>query len=288
MTGLQNITKSIATAKKISGESELSELRAKLQSKYPNLTYADITELAKAVLTNEYCESCNGQYCEKSFDRYTVATYTVGNDTVNVRYGDCPLKKKMQAKRRRQAGQRYAQIPVRFRNITANDYRRHSGNAQAVEAAKKVLTDNIGIYIHGAPGVGKSMLASIVGSQALSAGLSVFFADVPTTLAAIKISFNDPTNTAAATVEKIIDNDLVILDDLGAERVTDWASEQIFRILNARYNNEVPTIITSNFDLQSLYTQLGGSYIASRICRRIFDTMTIVPIREEATNVVHI
>lgn len=288
MTGLQNITKSIAAEKKISGESELRELREKLQSKYPNLSYADITDLAKAILTNMYCESCNGQYCEKTFDEYTVATYTIDNDSIRVRYGSCPLKKKMQAKRRRQAGQRYAQIPVRFRNTTANDYIRHSGNAQAIVAAKKVLTDNIGVYIHGAPGVGKSMLASIVGSQALAAGLSVFFADVPTTLAAIKTSFNDPTSTAAATVEKIIDNDLVILDDLGSERATDWTGEQIFRILNARYNNDVPTIVTSNFDLESLYKQLGGSYIASRICRRIYDTMTIVPIREEGTNVVHI
>ena len=290
MNGLQNITKSIAAKNKINGESELNERRNELHNKYPNLLYPDITELAKAMITNEYCESCNGQYCEKPFERYIVATYTINNDSARIRYGDCPLKKKLQAKRRRQAGQRYAQIPVRFRNMTANDYIRHSGNAQAVEAAKKVLTDNIGVYIYGAPGVGKSMLASIVGSQALAAGLSVFFADVPTALAAIKMSFSDPNNTAAATVERIIDNDLVILDDLGSERITDWASEQIFRILNARYNNDVPTIVTSNFDLHSLHEQLGGSYIAGRICRRIYDTMTVTPIREEkeAKNVIHI
>lgn len=259
---------------------ELADIYAELAEKYPTIRPYKLRELAEVIYANSFCEACNGAYCEKTTDEYIVASYHISGDDVEFRYGDCPVKKKQNQKARRARNQAYSQIPKRFRNKTARDYVRHEGNAQAIDAAKEVIENGNGLYVFGAPGVGKSFLASIVASQALAADKSVFFADVPTILSAIKISWKDPDNAAATTVERIVEADLAVLDDLGAERATDWAGEQIFRILNARYNNATPTVITSNFDLEALHGQLGGSYIAGRIVRRIYDNMTVVKMSE--------
>lgn len=275
-----DILPELPEVKRTEERNELANIYAELAEKYPNMRPYKIRELADVIYANTFCAACNGVYCEKPNDEYIVASYHITGDDVEFRYGACPVKKKQAQKARRARNQAYSQIPIRFRNKTAKDYERHEGNAKAIDAAKSLFERNTGLYVFGAPGVGKSFLASIIASQALAAEKSVFFADVPTILSAIKISWKDPNNPAATTVERIVEADLAILDDLGAERATDWAGEQIFRILNARYNNATPTVITSNFDLKALHEQLGGSYIAGRIVRRIYDNMTVVRMSE--------
>lgn len=283
MTGIQTITKSSLKNVELPepGQSRHGQLTRQLAAKHPTVPYGDIIQLAFAIECNEQCPTdCDGSQCEKATDQWTVATYEEHADGFEVRWGDCPFKKKRVQRAKRLAGLAYADVPIRFRNITARDYQRTPGNERAVAAARSVLENGTGLFVYGAPGVGKSMLAAIIAAQAIARGNEVFYADVPTTLAAIRNGFSNPNADTSTTVERICNADLAVLDDLGAERPTSWAAEQLFRIINTRYNNETPTVATSNFDLKSLYNQMGGSYIASRICRRIFDTMTIVEITE--------
>jgi DNA replication protein DnaC len=68
-------------------------------------------------------------------------------------------------------------------------------------------------------------------------------------------------------LEKYMEADLLILDDLGAEKTTEFVEGEIYNIINYRYNNKLPTIITSNInwnDLESKYP-MNGKRIASRI-----------------------
>lgn len=58
---------------------------------------------------------------------------------------------------------------------------------------------------------------------------------------------------------------LLVLDDLGAQKTTDWVTERIFVIINARYDELLPTIITSNVYLEELRKTPGWDRIVDRI-----------------------
>ena len=68
-------------------------------------------------------------------------------------------------------------------------------------------------------------------------------------------------------------DDLVILDDIGAEKATDWVAERLYAIVDTRYRMERATIFTSNCPEKQLQEQLGG-----RIVSRIFEMTKQVPV----------
>ena len=53
---------------------------------------------------------------------------------------------------------------------------------------------------------------------------------------------------------------LLVLDDLGVEKQTEWVDEQLYKILDSRYDNELPTIITSNSDPKDISPRLQSRY----------------------------
>ncbi len=68
-------------------------------------------------------------------------------------------------------------------------------------------------------------------------------------------------------------DDLVVLDDIGAEKATDWVAERLYSIIDTRYRTERATILTSNCTEKQLQDQLGG-----RIVSRIFEMTEQVPV----------
>jgi DNA replication protein DnaC len=68
-------------------------------------------------------------------------------------------------------------------------------------------------------------------------------------------------------------DDLVVLDDIGAERATDWVEERLYAIVDTRYRMQRATIFTSNLSEKQLQDQLGG-----RIVSRIFEMTEQVPV----------
>jgi DNA replication protein DnaC len=72
----------------------------------------------------------------------------------------------------------------------------------------------------------------------------VAYASVPDLLRFIRRGFGD--GAADERLDALMEVDLLVLDDLGAERLTAWADEQLFVLLNARYLDERATVLTSN------------------------------------------
>lgn len=68
-------------------------------------------------------------------------------------------------------------------------------------------------------------------------------------------------------------DDLIVLDDIGAEKATDWVAERLYAIVDVRYRMERATILTSNCTEKQLLDQLGG-----RIVSRIFEMTEQVPV----------
>ena len=100
------------------------------------------------------------------------------------------------------------------------------------------------VYVYGPPGNGKTHLAAATANTLVARGRAVLFATAPELLAMIRDGFN------AGQAEDLIGLcqrvPWLVVDDLGAERLTDWAAEVLFRVFNVRYTARAHTLVVSN------------------------------------------
>jgi DNA replication protein DnaC len=104
-----------------------------------------------------------------------------------------------------------------------------------------------GIYLAGPPGAGKSHLAAALALAVAARGRTVSYASVPELLAFIRSGFED--NTADDRLRALAGVHLLVLDDLGAGKMSEWALDVLFRIVNERWREDRPTVVTSNMPL---------------------------------------
>jgi len=131
-----------------------------------------------------------------------------------------------------------------------------------------------GTYLWGRIGSGKTIQAvfMMLAKQRIdfinacpNRGKSIFIT-VPELLLEFKAGYSTNEGpTEAELVEKYSDIPLLILDDFGVERTTDWSFQLLYIIINRRYENMKMTIFTSNFNLAELAEKLGDDRIPSRI-----------------------
>ena len=88
---------------------------------------------------------------------------------------------------------------------------------------------------------------------------------LPTFLDDLRNSYSDPSPDFEEELEMVKACKLLIIDDIGAERVTEWVRERIVSIINTRTANGLSTIYTSNLSLKGLTDKLGDDRISSRI-----------------------
>ena len=103
------------------------------------------------------------------------------------------------------------------------------------------------LLLIGRNGCGKTHLAAAIANQHLAKGSLVLFATVPDLLDHLRATFA-PTSTVVydQLFSSMREAELLILDDLGSEQNSPWASEKLFQLLNYRYNSRYPTVITTN------------------------------------------
>jgi DNA replication protein DnaC len=127
------------------------------------------------------------------------------------------------------------------------------GVREAYEVALRYAEDPSGwLIFQGGYGCGKTHLAAAIAHQREDAGDTVFFSIVPDLLDHLRAAFA-PTSelTYDALFERVRESGLLVLDDLGAENGTAWATEKLFQLINYRYNYRMPTVITTNARLMS-------------------------------------
>jgi len=124
-----------------------------------------------------------------------------------------------------------------------------------------------GLGFHGDPGTGKTMLAFMITRAALDAGRTVAVFSFPRLLAAIRDSYRDDASAGYGEfLDRLVEVDLLQLDDLGAERPTEWAAEQIFLAIDGRYEAKRSVVYTTNLALPG-----GGPDGAETLQERIGD-----------------
>lgn len=140
------------------------------------------------------------------------------------------------------------------------------------------MEDVKSVYIHGPRGTGKTIRASFLLLQELRnnfikrhGGCKCIFITVPELLLKFKNSYHpqfkkvQEQETELEILDKFSNVDLLVLDDIGAEKTTDWSFQMLYILINRRYENMMKTIFTSNLSLEQLAEKLQDDRISSRI-----------------------
>jgi len=151
----------------------------------------------------------------------------------------------------------------KFTKSTLDNFQHREGTTNAFKATKKYIEEypnwkQEAILIWGTYGNGKSHLAAAVTNTLTAKGYSVVFQSVPELLRRIKSTFNKDNKESEHQIMKaLLECDLLVLDDIGAEKLTDWVQEIMFNIIDGRYRKGLPIFYTSNLKPTELSNQIG-------------------------------
>jgi DNA replication protein DnaC len=124
---------------------------------------------------------------------------------------------------------------------------------RAREACEQFAQHNHGwLLLEGGYGCGKTHLAAAIANDAVNKGTPTLFITVPDLLDSLRFAYSDPETTFEQRFEEIRNARLLILDDFGTHNATAWAQEKLFQIINYRYINKLPTVITTNLMLDEI------------------------------------
>lgn len=112
------------------------------------------------------------------------------------------------------------------------------------------------LLLEGGYGCGKTHLAAAIANFAVNNGMPTLFITVPDLLDSLRFSYDDPETTFERRFEEIRNAGLLILDDFGTQNATPWAQEKLFQIINYRYINKLPTVITTNLMLDEIEARI--------------------------------
>ena len=174
-------------------------------------------------------------------------------------------------------------------NSTFENYKITNKNKNAYENVKKYVnklikgTTNKGLFITGAYGVGKTYLASCIANEIIKNGKSVIFGTLIQLLDFIRDSYSDSEVSDKDYLNLYSSVDLLVIDDLGKEKPSEWGLEKLFTIINSRYENNLPVIITTNYNQNSLAERLslnGEIETANSIISRLYEMCYLVKIND--------
>jgi DNA replication protein DnaC len=124
------------------------------------------------------------------------------------------------------------------------------------------------LVLKGGYGCGKTHLAAAIANACVERGQPVLFITVPDLLDHLRATFS-PNSPAGydARFEQVRTAPVLILDDLGTESSTPWAQEKLFQIFNYRYNARLPTVITTNHELEEVTLRLRSRLVDPDLTR---------------------
>ncbi|MBN1218726.1 MAG: ATP-binding protein [Anaerolineae bacterium] len=118
------------------------------------------------------------------------------------------------------------------------------------------------LILLGGYGCGKTHLAAAIANYVISQGKTALFVVVPDLLDHLRATYSPHSAVGYdQRFEEIRTASLLILDDLGAHSSTQWAQEKLFQLFNYRYNAQLPTVVTSNHELEEIDVRIRSRLI---------------------------
>ena len=173
----------------------------------------------------------------------------------------------------------------KFASCTFSTFKLNSNNETHLRIAKRYVdkfdelyTKNQGLLFYGNVGTGKTHLACCIGNELINKMKSVFATSLVKILSQIRL--NGSRSLEEDLIKKMNAARLLILDDLGAERNTDFALETAYNIIDSRYRSKKPMIVTTNLSLQEMQTTQDVRL--QRIYDRVLEVCYPVPFMWES------
>lgn len=162
-------------------------------------------------------------------------------------------------------------IPPRYRGVSFDRPPVTEMDRTAVDAVRRYVADldenlarGASVWLMGDVGTGKTTLAMLIAKAALEKGHSVAIYSLPKLMARIRRTYQaEPgEDDYLAFFERLTSIDLLHLDDLGAQRDTDWVTEQLYSIINQRYEDGRAVTVTSNVLPPEAAEQIGDRTVS--------------------------
>lgn len=132
--------------------------------------------------------------------------------------------------------------------------------------------------------VGKTYLASCIANEIIKNGKAVIFGTLIQLLDFIRDSYSNSEVFDKDYLNLYSSVDLLVIDDLGKEKPTEWVLEKLFLIVNNRYNNYLPIVITTNYNRNQLRERLciNKNYsIVDSIISRLYEMCCGIEIKDD-------
>jgi DNA replication protein DnaC len=150
-----------------------------------------------------------------------------------------------------------------FQNLTFETFQPHGqiniGGSQAASleyafnSARSFAASTRGwLLLQGGYGCGKTHLAAAIANFAVQLGVPTLFITVPDLLDWLRFSYDSDDLSFEERFEEIRNIRLLVMDDFGTQNATPWAQEKLFQILNYRYNNRLPLVVTTNLRMDDI------------------------------------
>lgn len=217
----------------------------------------------------EPCRNCDGVHCGQPTRGFYPCLINGHETMVMCRY-EGPRRQQEKIQRLVKA----AGLPPYLAGKTWADYKAYDSDAaKAKKMGQYMGREGLksGLFISGPKGTGKTFLAALIARDRLQAGQPTLFVFVPELMAAFRQGIKDGNEGEILQTAK--DAVILVMDDIGAERPTEYAAERIMDLVNYRYSHCLATIFTSNYGLDELARHLSGRggdpVIGERIVSRI-------------------
>jgi DNA replication protein DnaC len=204
-------------------------------------------------MTRPLGEACPYGECDGS-------GFVTDREAFTTRVCKCRPQRIAQAKARKLS----AVIPKRYRGVSFDRAPVTLIEPQVVGEVRRYVADidgNLdrgrGLWIMGDVGTGKTTLAMLVSKIALDAGRTVAIYSLPRLLSELRKTFEESSDLGyLQLLDSMASVDLLHIDDVGAERSSEWVLEQLYAIINTRYEDEKAVVLTTNLDEASLRDQI--------------------------------
>lgn len=247
-----------------------------IRSIWPDARTGEICSSLRDFVLAEEAETCH-QNCpgvkrcpNKGFRPNALCEpYGEGGRVFVVRWPRCGTRAVQDSQAAAERALAGARLPERLKGCTMAAYRTAGLSPDIMKAkgmALAALADGNSLILAGSSGVGKTHLAAAIVNGRIEGGKPALFMSVPEFLDDLRKAISSGKGTDA--MDAVKKSECLVLDDLGAERLTEWVAERLYMVVNHRYLHRLQTVITTNSaNAVELVTRLGdqGERIVSRL-----------------------